>query len=124
MATLTQAEIIALKGILDANKVRKARPALPRGIPKLLVGPHGRVVGRVLVTGRTKPPSGHTFAKDNPNAKIGQRVVRGKANTKSGRKYSADVLDADGEIINRIVIEEGNEPDLDAGHTMQEQVNA
>jgi len=114
---LTKAEIAELKAILAARKSAKPKPQAPRGIPKLLVGPHGRIVGRALVAGGAKPPKDHKFINDDPDAKIGHLVKNGKVIKPTGKPVTCDVVKA-GKVVNTILVDQADPPSLPKGHKL------
>ena len=114
----TQSEIAELKAILSSRKKAKAKPSSPAGIIKLLVGPHGRVTGRVLVLKDDKPPKGHKFIADDKRVKIGLLVRDGKVVHKTGQTAVYDIVNASGVVLNTIVADPGELPDTAKGEKL------
>ena len=115
---LTPNEIAELKSILKNRRKAKPKSTGPKPIVKLLVGPHGRITGRVKVLADAKPSKGHKFIADDPKAKIGLLVKNGKAVHKSGKQVRMEHLDAKGERINLIVVDPDELPEIKKGEKL------
>lgn len=115
---LTRSEIAELKTILAARKTAKAKPAAPASASALLVGPHGRVMGRVAVPKGAKPPARHKFIPDDTTARVGDKVVRDKVVKASGETSVYLVMDKGGEIVNRILARADDLPKLPKGYSL------
>ena len=109
---LTKTEIAELKVLLQSRKSARVKKPSPQGVIKLLVGPHGRVVGRVLAFADDKPLDGHEFIKDDRAAKIGMKVFRGKVLKPGGKRERRNILDADDNVLNCIIVDPDDLPVL------------